>query len=687
MNLIQSNITIRNATPTDAPQLATWWNDGTIMAHAGFPNGLGTTAEAVATSLAKDSDNTHRRHIIAYHHRPIGEMNYRNVGQDTAEIGIKICDPTQQEKGLGSRILSMFIDALFCHYGYEKIILDTNVNNHRAQHVYENKLGFTKVQTRHNSWIDPLGQPQSYIDYALTKADWLAQNHAPQYIHLRHPHPGEARTLQSISRDAHWGHEWDMTPQPSDVPLLVHRLCQCDAYIPALHYVAEVGGQPVGHILYTAAHVLDASGKSHSMVTFGPLSVLPAFQGQGIGRALVEFSAKAAAGLGYQGICIFGHSDYYPRFGFKPGAHYGITTAEGKSFDSFMALPLYENALAGIQGTFHIHPAYDNLAPEDIAAFEANFPPKALHQPVPIEVLLDQLSPTAQEALADTKGKSLAYMQTKSHRAVSSLPGIDQNALDTIRKVMAAHGHPWGLRQMNDYQQQALVWDWDAYDNSPEYDRICQLASTYGKNILLPMCALGEMGAYMAGQGFTVTAFDITPEMIAQGQCRHGDVRGLHLAVADLLALDLPQKDFDFVYIGGSGDLHLLMSLENVEKAFRSLHKHMRPGACLYLELTLPGETSNSSPKQTFHPRVPRYTDKKIWKENQSAYNATTQQQHITQTVYVEDAAGTRSFTQEIRLQYWSPDEITALLQRCGFAIASKQTHDVYSWSVAGERI
>ena len=36
------NLTIRNATVDDAAILADWWNDGTIMAHAGFPDGLGT---------------------------------------------------------------------------------------------------------------------------------------------------------------------------------------------------------------------------------------------------------------------------------------------------------------------------------------------------------------------------------------------------------------------------------------------------------------------------------------------------------------------------------------------------------------------------------------------------------------------------------------------------------------------
>lgn len=167
MFLQKEECTIRNATADDAALLASWWNDGKIMAHAGFPLGLGTTEKEIIKSLATDSDDTGRRLILLVGAQPVGEMNYRNKGMATAEIGIKICDATKQEKGLGTRFLSMLIAALFDDFGYEKVILDTNTNNTRAQHVYE-KLGFTKVRVRDNSWKDQLGRLQSAVDYELT---------------------------------------------------------------------------------------------------------------------------------------------------------------------------------------------------------------------------------------------------------------------------------------------------------------------------------------------------------------------------------------------------------------------------------------------------------------------------------------------------------------------------------------
>ena len=159
MYLQYHDLTIRDALPADAPQLVRWWNDGAVMAHAGFPLGLGTTVEKEAARLPASG-----RLMLEYEDRPIGEMNWRDVG-NAAEIGIKICEASMQERGLGRIALSLLISELFS-MGFQKIVLDTNLNNTRAQHVYE-KLGFQKVAIRKNSWTDQLGNPQSAVDYEL----------------------------------------------------------------------------------------------------------------------------------------------------------------------------------------------------------------------------------------------------------------------------------------------------------------------------------------------------------------------------------------------------------------------------------------------------------------------------------------------------------------------------------------
>lgn len=52
--LIQyKNLTLRNATIQDTELLSSWWNDGAVMAHAGFPNGTGQTAFEIAERIKK----------------------------------------------------------------------------------------------------------------------------------------------------------------------------------------------------------------------------------------------------------------------------------------------------------------------------------------------------------------------------------------------------------------------------------------------------------------------------------------------------------------------------------------------------------------------------------------------------------------------------------------------------------
>ena len=112
MELTYKNILIRNAEEEDASLLARWWNSGSVMAHAGFPLGLGTTPERITNDLRSDTDETRRRLMLLVDNIPVGEMVYRNIGHNTADIGIKICNTDYQEKGIGRIALSLLIRAV-----------------------------------------------------------------------------------------------------------------------------------------------------------------------------------------------------------------------------------------------------------------------------------------------------------------------------------------------------------------------------------------------------------------------------------------------------------------------------------------------------------------------------------------------------------------------------------------------
>ncbi len=78
--------------------------------------------------------------------------------------------------------------------------------------------------------------------------------------------------------------------------------------------VAEVDGRVVGHIAFSPLTVSDGSLNWYGL---GPVSVLPEFQRQGIGGALIREGISRLKALGARGCCLVGHPEYYRRFGFQ----------------------------------------------------------------------------------------------------------------------------------------------------------------------------------------------------------------------------------------------------------------------------------------------------------------------------------------------------------------------------------
>ncbi len=145
---------------------------------------------------------------------------------------------------------------------------------------------------------------------------------------------------------------------------------------------------------------------------------------------------------------------------------------------------------------------------------------------------------------------------------------------------------------------------------------------------------------------------------------------------------DDSESDFDFCFIA-TQDLHLLSDLKMVRKAFQSLSLHLREGGGLSLELILPSSGSFELPKKTFYPRVPNYTDKKVWKESKNQYDAFTKRYYINQVVYIQDEKGITSFPYSVVLQYYEQEEIRSALKDAGFVITGEfQNRNKESWTI-----
>lgn len=126
------------------------------------------------------------------------------------------------------------------------------------------------------------------------------------------------------------------------------------AWLPDLSLVAVDGeGRVVGHILFSRVHI-----DSVPVLSLGPLAVLPDYQNQGVGGALMYAGLAAARAAGEHLVILLGHANYYPRFGFRPASGFDIHVSFLEDGPNLMALPLDDTPVPA--GTIEYPAPWDN---------------------------------------------------------------------------------------------------------------------------------------------------------------------------------------------------------------------------------------------------------------------------------------------------------------------------------------
>lgn len=254
-------------------------------------------------------------------------------------------------------------------------------------------------------------------------------------ITLRAEEPADHHAVESLTREAFWGSEGPGCNEH----VLVHRLRASDGFVPELAWVAEADGVVVGHVVYSKARVVGA-GRVWDVLTFGPLSVLPEHQSSGVGSALMRHTLAEAARPGHRAVVVYGHPDYYPRFGFRRCADVGITAPGGATFDALMALELVEGALDGVRGEFHEDPVFHTLDDAEVAAFDATFPPKDPAVMTPLDVLEGSVPDGVVGALRAAGVPNVQMMRRLSARELAAIDGVGVAGRDAAQTYLRGHG-------------------------------------------------------------------------------------------------------------------------------------------------------------------------------------------------------------------------------------------------------
>jgi putative acetyltransferase len=117
--------------------------------------------------------------------------------------------------------------------------------------------------------------------------------------------------------------------EEEDIPRLIDELLELGLVVPSLSFVAVADDRIVGHVMNSWVGV---EGSEIRLLQLSPLGVLPEYQRQGFGSALVRASIEGTRALGEPLLLVEGNPAYYGRFGFvradvlgllpPPEAHY-----------------------------------------------------------------------------------------------------------------------------------------------------------------------------------------------------------------------------------------------------------------------------------------------------------------------------------------------------------------------------
>lgn len=180
--------------------------------------------------------------------------------------------------------------------------------------------------------------------------------------------------VENLTREAFWN-----VYRPG---CLEHYVLHCYRdradFVPELDLVMEKDGKIIGHVMYARSEIKADDGRAIPMMTFGPISIAPEYQGKGYGTILLRYSMAKAKELGAGALAIEGKIGFYGKSGFvvasTKGIHYFAEPRENE-VPYFLIQELDDGFLDGITGIYRDPEGYF-VEETEADAFDAHFPPK-----------------------------------------------------------------------------------------------------------------------------------------------------------------------------------------------------------------------------------------------------------------------------------------------------------------------
>jgi len=171
-----SRVYLRPLEPADAELVAGWYADDRTRRLLGDPPmSLALRRQRYDEAVTGDGDSVYRFIICRLDDdEPVGRTDVFDIDRTNGNcaFGIAIGDPQLWGQGLGTDAVNAIVDFCFGELRMERVWLDTDADNHRAQASYR-KAGFVEEGRLRHAWFQDGGWLDD-VRMAMLRDEWLA---------------------------------------------------------------------------------------------------------------------------------------------------------------------------------------------------------------------------------------------------------------------------------------------------------------------------------------------------------------------------------------------------------------------------------------------------------------------------------------------------------------------------------
>ena len=194
-------------------------------------------------------------------------------------------------------------------------------------------------------------------------------------ITFRNETPADYKAVENLTREAFW----NVYKPGCDEHFVLHNFRTRSDFVPELDILLEENGVLIGHVMFARAEIRLNNGGILPIMTFGPISIAPAFKRKGYGTLLLRHATEKAKEMDCGALAITGNIGFYGKSGFVLAKTKGVRYHADPDADYFLIKELIPGFLDQVKeaggGTFKEPDGYF-IDSKEAEEFDSQFPTK-----------------------------------------------------------------------------------------------------------------------------------------------------------------------------------------------------------------------------------------------------------------------------------------------------------------------